>query len=220
MSPAGILGSNSMNRALAAAFAFAAGLTTSATASVQGYQQPYPSQPGYGQQGYGQPSYGGSNDPQQGYGRDRGYDGDDRDRDADQRGSDPRYQQQPSGYGDQRGYEPRANTTTTYLDRDYRDHRYPAEGRSIDPAPGAQGPYVGAGPRRFYNVEDRIARIESRLAALPASQRRRAYTEMRSIRAEERTQRGKHDGELRDWDREHLNQRLDALVRRYVGLGR
>lgn len=203
-----------MNRALAAAFAVTAGLTTAVTASAQGYQQPYPSQPGYGQ-----PSSSGSNYPQQGYEQDRGADRDDSDRDSDQRGSDPRYQQ-PSGYGDQRGYEPRMSTTPTYPDRTNGDRRYQADGRSIDPAPGARGPYVGAGPRRFYNVEDRIARIESRLAALPASQRRRAYTEMRSIRAEERTQRGKHGGELRDWDREHLNQRLDALVGRYAGLGR
>lgn len=207
-----------MNSAItAAALALTTGLIAGA-ASAQGYGQPYPSQPGYGQSGYGQPSYGGQ--PQQGDQQGRGDDRDDRERDGDQRGPDPRYQQQPSGYGDRRGYEPRPNTTPTYPDRENGDRRYQDDRRSIDPAPGARGPYVGAGPRRFYNVEDRINRVEGRLAALTASQRRRAYVEMRSIRAEESTQRAKHGGELRDWDREHLNQRLDALVQRYPGLTR
>jgi hypothetical protein len=92
------------------------------------------------------------------------------------------------------------------------------EDRAVDPAPNAPGPYVGHDPQTFYNTEQRIAAVEGRLGALPPRQRRAAVAQIRSIRAEEATQRQRHGGELRDWDREHLNRRLDQLVGRFPGL--
>ncbi len=38
---------------------------------------------------------------------------------------------------------------------------------------------------------------------------------MRQIRAFEATQKARHGGELRDWDRETINLKLDQLVGRY-----
>lgn len=210
-----------MTRVLAAALALSAGLAVAGAASAQAYQQPYPQQPrygqqgdgqpsygqqGYGQQGYGQPSYGQPSYGQQGYGQ-QGYAG------QGDRYGDPRDRNR----GDDQGYA-RTYTTPVYPDR--RDTRTDRDVNTTDPAPGAVRPYVGAGKQRFYDVDERIDRTEQRLAALPASQRKRAYAEMRAIRAEERTQRGKHGGVLRDWDREHLTQRLDALVSRYPALRR
>lgn len=207
-----------MNRALAA-LALSTGLAAAGAASAQAYQQPYPDR-GYGDQSYGQqPSYG------QGYDRseqDRGY----------QQPYDSRYDQNRGYYDQNRGYqgsydnnsgyaapryESRTYTTPTYPDRSGDDRRYD-QTRAVDPVPGATRPYVGVGPQRFYDVEDRIARMQARMPALPAYQRRRAYAEMRSIIAEERTQRDRHGGQLRDWDREHLNARLNALASRYPGL--
>lgn len=93
-----------------------------------------------------------------------------------------------------------------------------AEGRAVDPAPNAPGPYMGHGPQAFYDVDQRIAAVESRLGALRPASRRRAAAGLRSIRAEEATQRARHGGELRDWDREHLNRRLDQLIGQVPGL--
>ena len=97
----------------------------------------------------------------------------------------------------------------------------PAQGipgpEAVNPAPNATGPYVGAGPHAFYAVDARIASVSDGVQALPPGPRRRASVELRQIRAEESTQRARH-GELRDWDREHLNTRLDALVQQFPAL--
>ncbi len=88
---------------------------------------------------------------------------------------------------------------------------------AVNPAPNAAGAYVGAGPQAFYDVDARIAAVADRLAALPPAQRRRAGAALHQIRAEESTQRARH-GELRDWDRESLNTKLDGLVAQFPGL--
>ena len=88
---------------------------------------------------------------------------------------------------------------------------------AVNPAPGATGAYVGAGPQAFYDVDARIAAVADRIQALPPAQRRRAGTALHQIRAEEATQRARH-GELRDWDRESLNTKLDSLVAQFQGL--
>ena len=88
---------------------------------------------------------------------------------------------------------------------------------AVNPAPGAHGPYVGAGEHNFYDVDQRIAAVSGRAQALSPAQRRRALTELRSIKSEEATQRARH-GELRDWDRENLNARLDKLVQAFPTL--
>ena len=91
--------------------------------------------------------------------------------------------------------------------------------RAVNPAPGAgEHPYVGHSENAFYNVEERIARVEQRAQGLRGAQKRRALSGIRSIRAELATQQARH-GEVRDWDREHLNKRLDALEGQ-VGLPR
>ena len=92
------------------------------------------------------------------------------------------------------------------------------ESRAVDPAPGAPGPYVGHSPKAFYDTDGRISAVEQRIGSLPPAQRRRAMAGLRSIRAEEATQRQRHGGELRDWDREHLNRRLDQLEGQFPGL--
>ncbi len=89
---------------------------------------------------------------------------------------------------------------------------------AVNPAPGATGPYVGAGREGFYDVDARLAAVGGRVAALPAAQRRRASAQIRQIRAEEATQRARHGGELRDWDRENMTQKLDQLVQQFPAL--
>jgi hypothetical protein len=83
--------------------------------------------------------------------------------------------------------------------------------RAVNPAPGAgDHPYVGHSEGAFYDVEHRIARVEQRAQSLRGAQRRKALSGIKSIKAELATQEARH-GEVRDWDREHLNKRLDAL---------
>ena len=87
--------------------------------------------------------------------------------------------------------------------------------QSVNPAPGATGPYVGAGPQGFYDVDARLASVAGRVSSLPPGQRRRADAQIHQIRAEEAIQRARHGGELRDWDRENMTQKLDQLVQQY-----
>ena len=89
---------------------------------------------------------------------------------------------------------------------------------AVNPAPGATGPYVGAGPQGFYDVDARLQAVAGRIAALPPGQRRRASAQIHQIRAEEATQRARHGGELRDWDRENMTQKLDHLVQQFPAL--
>ena len=86
---------------------------------------------------------------------------------------------------------------------------------AVNPAPGAVGPYVGAGAQGFYEVDARLAAVAGRVSSLPPAQRRRAGAQIRQIRAEEATQRARHGGELRDWDRENMTQKLDQLVQQF-----
>ena len=89
--------------------------------------------------------------------------------------------------------------------------RGPGTPSGVDPAPGAgEHPFAGHSADAFYNVEQRIARVEVRAQSLRGMQRHRALGVIRSIKAELAIQRARH-GEVRDWDREHLNRRLDVL---------
>lgn len=90
--------------------------------------------------------------------------------------------------------------------------------RAVNPAPGASGPYVGAGKNAFYDVDARLAHVTESAAALPAAQRRKVQAALKSIKAEEATQIARH-GQLRDWDRENMNYKLDQLVQQYPSLG-
>ncbi len=81
---------------------------------------------------------------------------------------------------------------------------------AVNPAPGAAGPYVGHSENAFYNVEQRIARVQERANGLTSAKKTKALAGIKSVKAELATQQARH-GEVRDWDREHLNKRLDAL---------
>ena len=89
---------------------------------------------------------------------------------------------------------------------------------AVNPAPGATGPYVGHTETAFYDVQARINRVEQRARTqLTGAKQRQTLADIRSIRAEVATQKARH-GEIRDWDRENLNHRLDQLEAQ-VGLG-
>ncbi len=83
---------------------------------------------------------------------------------------------------------------------------------AVNPAPGAgDHPYVGHSENAFYNVKARIDRVEDRAKTqLTGARQKKAMADIKSVRAELATQEARH-GEVRDWDREHLNKRLDAL---------
>lgn len=89
---------------------------------------------------------------------------------------------------------------------------------AVNPAPGATGPYVGHSENAFYDVQARIDRVEQRVRTqLKGAALRKAMRDVTSVKAELATQRARH-GELRDWDRENLNHRLDQLEAQ-VGIG-
>ena len=90
--------------------------------------------------------------------------------------------------------------------------------QAVNPAPGATGAYIGAGRQGFYDVDARIAAVTQAAQSLPGGQRRAAMAQLHGIRSEEATQKARH-GELRDWDRENLNARLDKLTQQFPGLG-
>jgi hypothetical protein len=87
-------------------------------------------------------------------------------------------------------------------------------GDGVDPAPGAAGPYLGAPPQAFYDVDSRMAAMEARIQALSGQTATSAASELRAIRALAATQRARHGGELRDWDREAITVRLNRLEQR------
>lgn len=85
---------------------------------------------------------------------------------------------------------------------------------AVNPAPGAAGPYVGH-PDAFYETQARVDRVQQRIERQLAGRRRRsALSGIRRIRGEIATQKARH-GEMRDWDREHVNRELDQLLARY-----
>lgn len=85
--------------------------------------------------------------------------------------------------------------------------------------PGAADAYAGQPKQVFYSVEDRMNAMEAKAAALGGAQARRARQQIALIRGFERTQRAKHGGELRDWDREALNVRMDRVAQMMPALG-
>ena len=90
----------------------------------------------------------------------------------------------------------------------------PAMAQDGGPNPGAPTAFAGASKHGFYDVDQRIASVEQRIKAMGRSGAG-AMAAMRSIHAFEAQQRARHNGELRDWDREAINLKLDQLVGRY-----
>ena len=82
------------------------------------------------------------------------------------------------------------------------------------PDPGAPSAYAGASKQAFYDVEQRMDAVEMRIRSMGRGGAG-AMAAMRQIRAFAAQQKARHGGELRDWDREAINLRLDQLVGRY-----
>lgn len=90
-------------------------------------------------------------------------------------------------------------------------------GRAVNPAPGATRPYLGH-PRTFYDPAERLRDIDSRTSTLRPRNARAARAQLRRIHAFADTQRARHGGRLRDWDRERMNRMMNDLVRSYPEL--
>ncbi len=90
--------------------------------------------------------------------------------------------------------------------------------RAVDPDPGAAGPYAGHSEHAFYDVDGRIAAVQTRAEeGLTGGERGRALKAIADIRAEERDQIARH-GQLLDWARENLNHRLDGVLKAFPAL--
>jgi hypothetical protein len=82
------------------------------------------------------------------------------------------------------------------------------------------GPYAGTTQTDFYHPDVRIQQIQAEIqkGALAGSRARHALAQLSAIRQDLKYRIARHDGDLRDWDRELINQKLDALVKQYPAL--
>jgi hypothetical protein len=87
-----------------------------------------------------------------------------------------------------------------------------------DADPHVAGPYAGAGPHAFYDVSARIDNLQQKIASLPPGQGRRAASQLKAIKGELKYRMDRHNGELRDWDRELITKKLDQLIAQYPSL--
>jgi len=72
--------------------------------------------------------------------------------------------------------------------------------------PKAPDAFAGASRQDFYNVDERLNAMKDR-----AGNNRRAASELRSIRSFADQRKARHGGELRDWEREVIAQRLNRV---------
>jgi len=93
------------------------------------------------------------------------------------------------------------------------------------PPPGGSplandGPYAGTSQTDFYHPDDRIKQIQAEIqqGALTGPQARHALAQLTAIHQDLQYRIARHNGDLRDWDRELINQKLDALVKQYPSL--
>ena len=89
---------------------------------------------------------------------------------------------------------------------------------------GAEPPHAvdaGTPKQGFYDPSAFADRLEARIqgAAMSGAQKRSAMAELRSIRAQLSERMARKGGELRDWDRELINARLNKLSDRVGGAG-
>jgi len=82
------------------------------------------------------------------------------------------------------------------------------------------GPYAGTSRQDFYQPAERIEQIQAEIkqGALAGPSAHRAMAQLSAIRQELKYRIARHNGDLRDWDRELINQKLDALVKQYPAL--
>ncbi len=83
---------------------------------------------------------------------------------------------------------------------------------------GATGPYAGAGPHAFYDVPGRIDHLQQAISALPPGQAHRAAAQLKAIRGELKYRMSRHNGQLLDFDRELIGEKLDHFVAQYPAL--
>jgi hypothetical protein len=83
------------------------------------------------------------------------------------------------------------------------------------------GPYAGTSRKDFYKPSDRIAHLQSEIqqGVLPGAKARQVMAQLTEIHQDLKFRVARHNGSLLDWDRELINQKLDALVKRYPALG-
>jgi hypothetical protein len=99
-----------------------------------------------------------------------------------------------------------------------------AQAPSAVPAPGgadtaATGPYAGAGgPHGFYDVQSRIDQMQQAAASLPPAKGHRVVAQLKAVRSDLKFRMGRHNGELRDFDREVISEKLDHLAAQYPEL--
>jgi hypothetical protein len=97
----------------------------------------------------------------------------------------------------------------------------PAAAQSTVASPLANdGPYAGTSRKDFYQPDDRIKQIEAEIqqGALAGHEARHALAQLTAIRQDLKYRIARHNGDLRDWDRELINQKLDTLVKQYPAL--
>jgi hypothetical protein len=83
----------------------------------------------------------------------------------------------------------------------------------------ATGPYAGAGgPHGFYDVQSRIDQMQQAAASLPPAKGHRVTAQLKTIRSDLKFRMGRHNGELRDFDREVISEKLDRLAAQYPEL--
>jgi hypothetical protein len=82
--------------------------------------------------------------------------------------------------------------------------------------PANDGPYAGASPKGFYDVGQRIDHLQAALAGAPHA--KRAMSELNAIRSDLQFRMKRHNGELRDYDRELITEKLDGFVAKYPAL--
>jgi len=82
------------------------------------------------------------------------------------------------------------------------------------------GPYAGTSQNDFYHPADRIKQIQAQIqqGVLAGPSARRATAQLTAISQDLKYRIARHNGDLRDWDRELINQKLDALVKQYPAL--
>jgi hypothetical protein len=82
--------------------------------------------------------------------------------------------------------------------------------------PANAGPYAGASPKGFYDVNQRIDHLQAVLAGMPHA--KRAMAQLNTIRSDLQFRMKRHGGVLRDYDRELITEKLDGLVAKYPAL--
>jgi hypothetical protein len=82
--------------------------------------------------------------------------------------------------------------------------------------PANDGPYAGASPKGFYDVNQRIDRLQAAAAGTPHA--KRVLAELNAIRSELQFRMKRHEGVLRDYDRELITEKLDGVVAKYPAL--